>query len=336
MPAQKGWTQSENASTKQLGDHWLRKRYTLGVNLNDLQSFCRVVELGTIAAAAAEQGVPRSTISRRITRLEESLGTELLRRGPRSVVLTEDGAQLHKRTQGALRELDAAEDALKHRSEQPEGPLVISAPDFGRSEAFAGLLCAYRRRHPHIDIDLRIDNRVADLLSEGIDVALRAHSTSIPGHADLVSRTFPLPPRRFFAAPGMPAPAHPKELHDHCLVMHTAAAAHPKTLRHTDGETYQLPAKPSRPFAQANDTLATRSLAEEGLGIALLPDFVGETSVARGSLVPVLPEWSVDVGRIALVWLASRHLAPRIRSFVDLAVPFLEQGWRLPSAAAEG
>ncbi len=135
------------------------------MNLNDLASYVRVVDLGTIAAAAKAEGVPRSTITRRIARLEEDLGVELLRRSARSFAITEDGHLLHRLASGSIRELHGAERALTSSiSDAPSGRLVISAPDFARSEPFADLLARYRHRYPEVGIALRVENHVVDLV----------------------------------------------------------------------------------------------------------------------------------------------------------------------------
>ena len=171
------------------------------MDLNDLASFVRVVELGTISAAATAQGVPKSTITRRVARLESELGVELLRRSARSFTVTEDGRLLHRRSAAAVRELMDAEQALAAASETPNGRLVITAPDFGRSEAFAELIVEYRARCPDVTVEVRLENRVVDLIHEGVDVGIRTHRHDIPGTGQLMTRTFDMPAARLYASP---------------------------------------------------------------------------------------------------------------------------------------
>ncbi|MEM7160601.1 MAG: LysR family transcriptional regulator [Myxococcota bacterium] len=296
------------------------------MNLNDLRSFVRVVELGTFAAAAKDEGVPRSTITRRIARLEEAVGVELVRRSARAFVLTEDGRRLHRLTSGAMRELANAALALETIADQPRGKLVVAAPDFGRTETFARLMVTYRRRFPEVELEFRIDNRVVDLVHEGVDVAFRAYSDRIPGTSDLMSRVYDLPPASFYASPDYlerrGTPASLADLRDHDYVSFSApAGSHITLTSSTATERFEFPAV----TLSANDMLLVRALIESGGGVALLPNFVAEPSVERGALTGVLSQWSLDSGRIALVWPSSRHLAPRIRAFVELAGEFLTQ-----------
>lgn len=289
------------------------------MNLTDLQSFSRVVELGTIAAAASEEGVPRSTITRRIARLEEALDVELLRRAPRSFSVTDDGMTLHRLSAAALRELQAAEQAMSGTRQTPHGTLVVSVPDIARSDVFADLLVRYRDAYPAVSVELRVENRVVDLIREGVDVCMRAHVRTLPGSAELMSRTYELPPMAFYASPGWlagaRAPTRPEQLLEHPMVLHTAGVGVPKTL--VDGDT-QVEVDLGEPAVRANDSHMVRALTEADAGIGMLSMPLANRAVAQGRLVRVLPRWTMRAGRIAVVWPSSRHLAPRVRAFLDL------------------
>ena len=114
------------------------------MNLTELQTFCLVADTGTISAAAARLGVPTSTVSRRVRRLGDALGQELWRRSPRAVSFTEQGVVLHLRSAGALRELQAAADALSDIPAQPSGTLrITTVPDFRRTQSFVHCLRDY-------------------------------------------------------------------------------------------------------------------------------------------------------------------------------------------------
>jgi DNA-binding transcriptional LysR family regulator len=296
------------------------------LNLNDLASFVRVVELGTISAAAAAEELPKSTISRRVARLEEALGVELLRRSGRSFIVTEDGQLLHARAAGALQELADVEQALEDGRETPRGTLVITGPhDLSRVPVFSELLVEYRSRYPEVHVVVRLEGRVVDLILEGVDIGFRAHDGDIPGDPGLMARSLGAPVAGLYASPDYlrrrGTPTTPAALVEHELVAHIAI---PETLvlHCVTGDTATTL---MRSMFRVNDFGLVQGLAEAGAGVAVLP-----ASTARlpreSALVRLLPQWSTRTGQLTLVWPASRQLAPRVRSFIDLATERMAAG----------
>ncbi|PRQ06947.1 LysR family transcriptional regulator [Enhygromyxa salina] len=290
------------------------------MNLNDLASFVHVVELGTISAAAKAEGVPKSTISRRIARLEDELGVELLRRSARSFALTDDGRMLHARSVAAVQELSDVATRLHECSEVPRGTLVITAPpDIAGSAGFATLLTEYRRSCPEVRVEVRLESRVIDLQREGVDVALRGHEGEIPGEAGLMSRSLGSARGGFYASPRYLAvhgtPSTPAELSEHALVLHEILVGRPLTLASAVGaQTVKL----SSPAFVLNEFGLAQRLIEAGAGIGMLAAAWARPSLAAGLIGEVLPGWSIHLGRMSLVWPASRQLAPSVRRFVTL------------------
>lgn len=291
------------------------------MNLNDLASFVRVVELGTISAAAAAEAVPKSTISRRIARLEQELGVELLRRSARSFSLTEDGRTLHARSVAAVEELAEVTRQLRESSDVPRGKLLVSAPrDIAGSEVFALLLAEYQRSYPEVRVEVRLEGRYVDLAREGVDVALRAHEGPIPGDAGLLARSLGAPRAGFYASPSyleaQGSPCSPAQLHEHALVLHKVLVGRPLELVSAGAEHS---VKLSAPRLVLDDFGLVLRVVEAGAGIGLIAEAAARPSLVAGVLVPVLPDWSMRLGRLSLVWPASRQLAPRVRCFVALA-----------------
>jgi DNA-binding transcriptional LysR family regulator len=297
------------------------------MNLTDLASFVRVADLGTITAAAEAEGVPKSTISRRIARLEDDLGVELLRRSARSFTLTDDGRLVHARSAGALRELTSVEQALTDAGSEPHGRLVITAPnDFGRTQAVAELLCEYRRRWPQVTVDARLENRVMDLVSEGVDVAIRLHGGTLPGEGGLMSRSVGRFSAGAYASPEYlerrGTPKTPAELFEHDVAAHKSTLNRP-LLFVRDGNEERL--RIGSAEFETNDFGMVQSLVEAGAAVALLPQLFAAPLERRGRLVRLLPEWTMKSGYMALIWPSSRHLAPRVRAFIDLATEWLTE-----------
>ncbi len=292
------------------------------MNLNDLASFVRVVELGTISAAAQAEGVPKSTISRRIARLEDELGVELLRRSARAFALTEDGQLLHARSTAALQELADVAQQLSETGEVPRGRLVVSGPrDLAGSDTIAKLFAEYRATYPTVDVEIRLESRYVDLIAEGVDVAMRAHGAEIPGGAGLMARLIGASQGKLYASPDYIArrgkPRSLADLAKHEFVLHRFMIDRPISLRSNSGDERLLTV--GRVAFSVDDFGLLRRMVEVGGGIGLLAELSVGSSLRAGTLVPVLPTWSMQMGRLSLVWPASRQLSPRVRSFVDLA-----------------
>jgi DNA-binding transcriptional LysR family regulator len=294
------------------------------MNLADLQTFSLVAETGTISAAAKQLGVPKSTVSRRVRRLEDALGHELLRRGPRKISLTEHGRVLHTRTRPALKDLDAAVEMIADAQTDPVGTLrITTTSSFGQSRAFLACVTSFGIAHPRVTTELELTNRIVDLVEENIDVALRLHAGMLPGNASLMSRRLARFTRAMYASPNyLEVHGIPQSLDD--LAAHRIAGHGIVDLRgirwHHRGalvnEPYQLPA----PRWLVSDASALERLAVSGAGLVVLPQMTGDVLVSSGALQRVLPDYEHREGLASLVWPASRHLAPRVRAFIDHAV----------------
>lgn len=295
------------------------------MNLTDLTSFVAVVDHGTITGAARSEEVPKSTISRRIARLEASLGVQLLVRSSRSFSVTDDGLLLHARAKGALQELQDIRAVLMEGTDEPRGTLVVSAPrDVARANFFAALLAVYRAKYPAVALDVRLESRYVDLVGDGVDVALRGHGAEVPGDPRLMTKLLGRPSAGFYASRAYlrrcGTPRTLEDLDGHDLIVRRFAGQREVKVRSTSGERL-IPLAGA--MIQVNDFGLVHTLVTEGAGIALLPISAHNTA----EFVRVLPAWSMRLGGISVVWPSSRFLAPKVRGFIDLAVQQLTAEW---------
>ncbi len=294
----------------------------MATNLNDLATFVRVAELGTFAAVAKAEGLPKSTISRRVARLEDELGVALLRRSSRSFSLTEDGQSLHARAAGALRELEGVTDALGEQK-GPSGRLVVTVPvDLATAPVVVDLFAAYRTRYPEVELEVRLLDRFVDLVAESVDVALRVHASAmVPADNALMARGLGTIRAAFFAAPSyLEAHGVPEQidaLTEADVIAHRTFLERPVSLVHEDGQ--EVLCDLSGATFSGNSMYLIGAMVERGAGIGPLPRFAAEEAVKEKRLVRVLPAWWLRASRLTLVWPSSRHLAPRVRAMVDMA-----------------
>ncbi|MEM6955192.1 MAG: LysR family transcriptional regulator [Myxococcota bacterium] len=288
---------------------------TQALNLNDLDTFERVTRLGTLSAAARELGVPKSTIGRRITRLEKALGVALLHRGPRQIILTESGAELETRSRHALLEL--RELSLGLAADQPRGVLRLTVmPDLMISAQFPRMLAEFRRVYPGVILDVHATPRVTDIIAEGFDVGFRPEAAQADTDTLLVRRLATSESRLFAARKYIErrgTVAHVDGLTKHDWV---SIAAHRLTPLELSGPDETRTLQPNV-VAFGSDVASVLSLLRAGLGIAVLPPFYVQDDVASGVLVPLLPDWEAGLTRLLMVWPRQRFLLPRVRAFVD-------------------
>ena len=298
------------------------------MNLDAIAVFVKVVQAGSFTQAAKLLNMPNSTVSAKVASLEKELGITLLQRTTRSLHLTEAGEAYFRRCLRALEELQAAENELAADRGAPKGVLRLTAPvELGRS-VLPPVLDVLMKRHPAIEIDLVITNRLVDLVAENVDVAVRAGPLKNSG---LIARRFALGQFGLWASPGYlknhSAPRNPDELNDHqCLRF---APFTGRNLQLSNGHERAQIALSGRITADDFETL--RALAVLGWGIALLPSFLCAEEAKERKLVAVLPGWRGESVTISIVYPAQRFVSPKIRAFITAA----EELWTSKNAEAK-
>ncbi|MDN7751001.1 LysR family transcriptional regulator [Burkholderia gladioli] len=286
--------------------------------LTGLIAFAKAAALGSYSAAARELGVSPSAVSKSIARLERHLGIPLFIRTTRSLRLTHEGEALQERAMRLLQEAEEIQQAAISTRRGPSGVIRVAAPYPIGVHVLGPALTRFRERHPGLMVDLRIRDQMADLISEGIDIAIRVGD--IPD-SRLISRR--LAPHRVcaFAAPGYLArkgtPRHPEELSGHdCVNFRFQSSG--QALRWPfamDGEVIEI-APHAGIVADVSDVVASIVIAGGGIGI--MPTYLAAPHVGRGELVPLMTRFAVTRWNITALWPESRRASPNVKAFLGL------------------
>ncbi|MFY7867091.1 LysR family transcriptional regulator [Roseateles sp.] len=296
--------------------------------LRDMALFVEVVRKRSFTAAAAALDMPASTLSRRISTLERSLGLSLLSRTTRRVEMTESGAAYYARCVPLVEAAQVAHEQIRQGSEWATGTLRLScSPDFA-AFYLPEVLEAYTRQHEGLSVELDLTPRVVDLYSEALDAAVRIGRLS---DSSLVARRLGALGRGLYASPDYLAmagqPRSPEELAQHMGVALKAGEANKRwRLRPVSasaprpGSSVEVEVR-SR-FAAGSVTMV-QALVLRGAGIGVLDHLMSREALRRGQLVRVLPEWAVPDAEIYLLTV-SRFVPARVRLFGDLLQARLE------------
>jgi DNA-binding transcriptional LysR family regulator len=288
------------------------------VDLNHVVVFEAVARTGSFSAAAKELGMPKSSASRAIARLENELRTQLLFRTTRKVSLSEAGTSLYDRVTPLLRSMKGALSGLPERGEAPSGTLKVTAPvDLGVL-FLAEVLSRYAARYPGVSVDLHLTGRVVDLVGEGFDVALRVAS-KLEDSTLVVRRAAPVL-FQLFASPiylarrGTPRTADELDAHDWVVFR-----GGPQKLRVAPVRA----ATERPPRIVCDDLLFVRDAVRAGVGIGLLPTFVAEADVIAGSLVRIVPRFERPAGSLYIVTPSAKHVPGKVVAFRELVLEML-------------
>ncbi|BEV06715.1 LysR family transcriptional regulator [Methylophilus sp. DW102] len=291
------------------------------MDFNEAAVFVRVVQAGSFSAAARQLGLPTSTVSTRVARLERRLGVTLLQRTTRRLHLTEAGSLYFEHASTGLGYLMEAEAALDEARQQPQGTLKMTAPaDLG--DALLGhLLAETQARYPALSLELWLTERYVDLVAEGVDVAIRMGELR---DSSLIAKSLGTIQWALFASPAylqQAAPINsPVELAQHPCVQFTPMGRHHWELqRGTNEIRVPLPGQ-----VLVNNIGVVKTMVESGQGVALLPTFICQAAVRQGGLQRLLPEWRGQADAVHLVYPKQRFMPPKLRGFIDLAVTALK------------
>ena len=283
-------------------------------DLNELKTFRAILAEGSLSAAGRRLGVTLAVVSKRLASLEARVGVRLIQRNTRSLSSTEEGARLLVDVERALEAFESAEERLMGGREEPVGTLRVNAPvSFGR-RCVAPVLGVLASRHPRLSVSLRLDDRLADLVGEGLDVAIRIGALN---DSSAIMRKLADNHRILVAAPAYldrtGRPQRPEEAADHEFLRY-GAASEPWLLRGPNGRTGKITAA-ARLRVDNGDTLHDWALA--GLGIALKSEVDVAQDIAAGRLERVLPEWNGGPAPIVALYPSAEHLPLKTRTLID-------------------
>lgn len=294
------------------------------IPLSGVEAFVAVVEAGSFVGAGQALDLTTSAVSRAVARLEQSLGVRLLHRTTRRVQPTEEGLAYFARSVRLLRDFAEANEAAAHGRDTPLGRLRAEVPvSLGRL-LIVPALPGFLRRFPGVELQLGMNDRVADLLEEGIDVALRIgelSDSSLVAHRIGATRWVTAAAPRYLEAHGIPE--DPQDLHGlDCVRFFFPTTGRPLSWQfERDGQRLSVD-MPSR--LTLGNAEATVEAAEIGLGVTQTLDYMLEPAIRAGRLVRLLQACECPGPPISAIHPSNRYLSSRVRCFIDFARATLE------------
>ena len=283
------------------------------MELADLRAFIQIAKHASISEAARVLKQPKSSVSRGLSRLEDSLGAALVDRSSQHLRLTDAGVLLRSRAMRLIDEADDVRAALDGLAERPRGRLRISAPYTFAVGLIGPMLSDFVRTYPDIQVVLDIDNKVVNLHAVDLDLAVRVGSLA---DSDLVAQK--LTSVALWACASQAyldersIPQHPSDLACHRLVARVDEVGH-WGFRDADGTRVEIEVRPELVVPEPAVML---TLALAGAGIALLPDFIANEAITLGHLIRVLPELQADNVDVHALYTSRRALSIKARVFI--------------------
>jgi DNA-binding transcriptional LysR family regulator len=279
----------------------------------DIRTFVAVVQARGFAQAGKRLGLAKSAISRRVSDLEERLGTRLLHRTTRQVSPTAAGVEYYERGVRLLAELQETEDIVSSGSNEPTGSLRISAPVSFGSHCLGPIIPEFMGRFPRVQVELELEDRLIDLVASGFDVAVRASRLK---DSSLIARKI-VPIRHVICASPdylrrRGRPKLPVDLSNHTTLRYSLA---------DDSWEFAKSGALSPPsMLRCNNGDTLREAAVAGGGLVYLPTFIVHEAVADGRLEVCLSGFEKDPIALYAVYPSTRHLSAKIRVFIDFLV----------------
>ena len=288
--------------------------------LNDVSIFVAVAQENGFRAAADKLQLGAGSVSEAVQRFEDRLGVRLIERSTRSIALTKAGELLYRRSLPAINDLETALKDVHDQNEGVSGTLRLTAPTATGQLFLDDLMTGFAKEHPAVTIELIYDETKVDLLTSGVDAAIRAETLLDPDtHAIAIG---PAPEMTIVASPNYlakgPPVEEPADVAAHagvCFAITGADNLAPWVFTGADGPYSVMP----RPRVIANDVTSILEGAKAGLGLAYIFASSAESALDEGSLVQVLEDQTTALPRFSLNYLSKRNMPSRVRAFVDYA-----------------
>jgi DNA-binding transcriptional LysR family regulator len=302
-----------------------------------MQTFVRIVEAGSLSAAAAQMNATQPTVSRRLQALERSLGLKLLQRSTHAMKLTEDGERCFTRAKELLGNWDAFEADLRGTQEVPEGTLRVVVPHALGQQRLVGPLVDYLRRHDRVTVEWLLHDGTPDFIAQGIDCAVHVGAVEDPS---LVAVKVAEVRRIVVAAPsllqGKPPPLQPAELQAlPWLALQTFYRNEVALTRRHAGRDSEEVRFAIQPRLGTDSLFALRNATLLGLGASIASTWLVAEDVAEGRLLHLAPQWCAAPLPVYLIYPYSNFYPAKLRRFIEALREGLPTGMGLAPRPAE-
>ena len=281
-----------------------------------MRTFVRIVETGSLSAAARQLSTTQATVSRRLQSLETLLGARLLLRTTHATRLTDDGERCYQHARRVIDSWLALEDEVGQAEDEPVGVLRVRAPHAFGQEQLLKPLTEFLQRYPQLSVEWMLNDKSVDFLSDNIDCAIRVGAEVDPA---TVSVQLAEVPRSIVASPALLA-RFPKASKPEDLQALPWIAISTFYQRHV--ELFDGAAQPTRiaitPRLSTDSLYVARNTALTGLGVALVSSWTVKEDIQEGRLIPLLPEWQPTALPVHLVYPWSRYYPARLRRFLEM------------------
>ncbi|WP_211446009.1 LysR family transcriptional regulator [Enterobacter mori] len=281
-----------------------------------MRTFVRIVETGSLSAAARQLSTTQATVSRRLQSLETLLGARLLLRTTHATRLTDDGERCYQHARRVIDSWLALEDEVGQAEDEPVGVLRVRAPHAFGQEQLLKPLTDFLQRYPQLSVEWMLNDKSVDFLSDNIDCAIRVGAEVDPA---TVSVQLAEVPRSIVASPALLA-RFPKVSNPEDLQALPWIAISTFYQRHV--ELFDGAAQPTRiaitPRLSTDSLYVARNTALTGLGVALVSSWTVKEDIQEGRLIPLLPEWQPTALPVHLVYPWSRYYPARLRRFLEM------------------
>lgn len=288
-----------------------------------MKVFHQIIDTGSFIAASEKLGISKAMTSTHIKNLEDDLSVRLINRSSRKISLTNEGRIYYERCKEILKELEETESSLKSSIVNPKGLLRVAIPSWFQFKNFTQAIKKYHEKYPEVEIEFSLNDRIVDLVEEGIDLALRV--TPEP-HSNLIARR--IIPIKFCIVGSkeyLDKYGRPNNLED-LKKYEWVQTSHIKVkngIPFQDGDkTVYLDLKQ---IITANSTIMIATLAASGVGLVILPELLIKDEIVSNCFEQVLPEYSINIENyLYAVYSSRRYLSPKVRTFIDFMVEWFK------------
>lgn len=296
------------------------------IDLNDYFYFVHVVEKKGFSPAAKALDMPKSRLSRHVSKLEERLDTKLIQRTSRQFHVTETGQIFYQHARALLEEMEAAEAAIQARKETLSGRVTLSCSVGVAQFALKDAVLRFLVDHPNVELVQQVTNQEIDLVSSGIDMAIRGHTDPLPD-SSIIQRHLATVTWHLFASPSYLSSTGPVTspydlFKRQSLKLGWQPSAGHWTLQNGEGLQTAIPFNPQ---LCSDDMSTLKSAAIGGLGIVSLPAYTCREEIAQGALVRVLPDWTSGKAQLSLLTPSRKGQSPSVRTLSDFLLNSLSE-----------